>query len=57
VSELSDAEPKHRPPLLALFECPTCHKTEAVETAVRFGRTTYYCPNCQHLWDVPPLDP
>jgi len=32
--------------------CPSCHVLNSVHTSVRYGRTSYYCPNCGHGWSA-----
>ena len=36
------------------IECPSCHVLNAIHTYARHGRTTYYCPNCDHSWSELP---
>ena len=34
-------------------ECPTCHSMAGVHALKRSsGCPSYYCPDCQHMWDV-----
>jgi Zn-finger nucleic acid-binding protein len=40
---------------LELFPCPSCKKTVALLTSERFGVRTFYCPDCEHVWDDPPI--
>lgn len=53
---VTTTKPEPDPRFLRRIDCPECHKTIAVKTRVWFGRTSYYCPNCEHTWDVPRRD-
>ena len=33
-------------------KCPRCHRSEAIEAMTRFGCSSYFCPACEHGWDV-----
>ena len=34
------------------YACPKCKKANALLVAVRFGRYTYFCPDCEHSWET-----
>ena len=36
---------------LKRFSCPACKALQAVITFERLGRTTFFCPDCQHVWE------
>jgi hypothetical protein len=37
--------------------CPKCHSNQAVLAAEWFGQKSYFCPDCENVWDVPPRAP
>ncbi len=36
-----------------LFPCPSCKKTGAILTLHRYGVRSFFCPDCEHVWDEP----
>ena len=34
-----------------LFRCPACEAMNAWLNLERYGVRTFYCPDCEHIWD------
>jgi hypothetical protein len=39
------------PPPLPNYSCPKCQRVRAVLTHTRLGVLTFFCPDCEHVWD------
>jgi len=44
------AVPPRKPALHV--ECPACHWTKATLAYENTWRQCFFCPHCQHLWDI-----
>jgi transposase-like protein len=38
-------------------ECPKCRSRQVVLAFEGYSRKTYFCPDCEHVWDVTEIAP
>jgi Zn-finger nucleic acid-binding protein len=39
------------PEVVERFPCPNCKAVSAILTLERYGVRTFYCPDCQQVWN------